>query len=132
MANPNVTTRMKNSECISGECHTRIMQRVQGIWFMRRVLPFILLEIGVLAFALYTIASRVWVSRVMENFMLSMKGGIVGKIWNFTSYAFMHTELFVQLAILGSVAAAILFAAHFFTAIRQTIFSGSARNFYQK
>jgi len=105
------------------------MQRVQGIWFMKRVLPFILLEIGVLAFALYTIASRVWVSRVVENLSFAMHGGIIGKVWHFASYAFMHTEFFVQIAILGIMVAAVLFAGHFFTAIRQAVFIAPMRNF---
>lgn len=132
MPDSDVTTHMKSKECISAECHTRIMQRVQGIWFMKRVLPFILLEVGVFVFAVYTIASRVWVSHVMENLASAMKGGVIGKVWSFTSYAFMHTELFVQLAILGSLVAAVLFVAHFFTAIRQAIFITPMRNFYRK
>lgn len=122
----------QSTECISSACEQRIMRNVRRVWFTRRVLPFLALEVIVAVFALYTVGKRVWVARVVENAHFSGWSFLgLRDVWEFATYAFMNTEFLVQFAILGTVAAGLFFGFHFARSIRHSGLSFPGRNFFR-
>lgn len=45
----------------------RIVQKIYRVWLLRKLLPFLLLEIAVLSVLLYELGKLAFVQRVMEN-----------------------------------------------------------------
>jgi hypothetical protein len=80
----------------------RIMRRVTFIWFSRRVLPFLLLEILTVWFATVKIAEYVFVNQVFYNATIHTLSRSPFMMINFFFRAFMNTEMLVQLLIAAS------------------------------
>lgn len=69
--------------------------KIYFIWFVRRILPLMLLEVAVVALALKTFSSKVFVEKVLENAALNADSSY----WEFFLYlvgAFLGTNILVQ------------------------------------
>ncbi len=106
---------------ISKECRSEIMRRVHGIWFVRRVLPFVLGEIAVFAVAISVIANQVFVERVVDNIAAHTSVNSVFSLWGFSTYAFMNAEIMVQMAAVGVLAVGLCFALHCGKAFKKVV-----------
>lgn len=77
----------------------KVLWRVYLVWFFRKILPLILLQIGILIFALKIFAQEVFVGKVLENAALASDANY----WQFIKYlatAFLQTHFLVQIAVL--------------------------------
>ncbi len=81
----------------------KVMASVGTIYTARQLVSATALKLYVCAISLYGIARLVWVSRVWDN--LAQVGW--GNALNFVSYAFMHTHLPVQIALVALIVAGI-------------------------
>ena len=77
----------------------RVLWKVYAIWFMRRIVPLIAVQIVFLLIALRVFANKVFVGKVLEN----ATGAADSNLWEFIKYiftAFFGTHTLVQIAIL--------------------------------
>ncbi|MEK9170216.1 MAG: hypothetical protein AAB674_01055 [Patescibacteria group bacterium] len=77
----------------------KILVRVYILWFLKRVIPLIILQILILALALKIFANNVFVSSVLQNVSVAARSGY----WEFLKYlsvAFLGTRPLIQVAIL--------------------------------
>ena len=77
----------------------RILVKIYTIWFIKRVIPLVLIQILVLATALKIFAKNTFVSKVLQNASLAADSGY----WAFFKYlglAFLNTHPLTQIAIL--------------------------------
>lgn len=73
--------------------------KIYLIWFVRRILPLMLLEVAVVVIALKTFASKVFVGKVLENAALNSNASY----WEFFRYlvsSFINTNPLVQAVII--------------------------------
>ncbi|KKQ91952.1 MAG: hypothetical protein UT16_C0010G0005 [Candidatus Azambacteria bacterium GW2011_GWA2_39_10] len=85
---------------------TKIMRRVYFIWFGRKILPYIAIEIAAFAGFVYFLGEQVYIARVME-YATSVLSNNMAHPTVFVSFAvdlFLRTRLGVQLSIIGSAA----------------------------
>lgn len=85
---------------------TKIMRKVYLIWFGRKVLPYIAVEIAVFAGFMYFLGEQVYVAKVME-YATSVFSNNMAHPTVFASFAadlFLRTRLGVQLSVLGALA----------------------------
>jgi len=85
---------------------TKIMRRVYFIWFGRKVLPYIAVEMAAFAGFVYFLGEQVYMARVME-YTTSVLSNNIAHPTVFMSFAvdlFLRTRLGVQLSILGAMA----------------------------
>lgn len=80
----------------------RILWQIYIVWFFRRILPLMVVEVAVIALALQLFAHNVFVAQVLEN------AGLVASAnyWNILKYlikAFLNSKLITQLIVLGSL-----------------------------
>lgn len=78
----------------------RVFLKIYFIWFIRRILPLIALEVLVLGIAIRTFASKVFVGKVIENAALASDANY----WSFFKYlgnAFLQTHFVIQIVILA-------------------------------
>ena len=77
----------------------RLFWRIYVIWFFRRIVPLVVIQIAFLALVLTLFADSVFISKVLENV-----GYVAGRgYWSALKYlvkAFLGTSFLVQLAIL--------------------------------
>lgn len=76
-----------------------IFWKIYLIWFIRRILPLLLLEVAIVVVALKTFAAKVFVGKVLENAAVSADANY----WEFFRYlaeAFFQTNFLVQSATL--------------------------------
>ena len=104
----------------------RIMRRVYFIWFMKRVAPYVLVELALFASSLFIIGHYVFVSKVVQY-----AGQIFGNssvdpvVWaNFVFHIFFKTRFIVQLSILGSLAMLVLVVKNFTSSLMQLALAG--------
>ena len=95
----------------------RIMRRVCFIWFAKKILPYLLIELALFAGFLYLIGYHVFVSRVLQYAgQVLANNSIDPAIWGvFAWHIFFKTKLVVQLSILGSLIMTILIFKNFIT-----------------
>ena len=77
----------------------RILFKVYSIWFLRRILPLIIIQVLFLAGVLKVLASRIFFGRVLENAALAADSSY----WEFFKYlidAFGQTHFLIQVSIL--------------------------------
>ena len=79
------------------------MRRVKTIWFMRRVLPLLLLETTAVWFAVQNIAEHVFVNNVLQNAIVHTFSRSPMMIIEFFFRAFLNTEVLIQMFILASL-----------------------------
>jgi hypothetical protein len=81
------------------------MRRVYGIWFVKKVLPYVAAEAVVFAGFIYFIGRQVYVANVIQ-YASSVLTVNMAHPANFASFAlgvFMRTELGVQISVLGAL-----------------------------
>lgn len=77
----------------------RILARVYISWFIKRVIPLIIIQALALAAALKLFAKNVFVSRVLQNASVAADSGY----WVFSKYlliSFLNTRPIIQICIL--------------------------------
>jgi len=77
----------------------RILARIYIIWFIKRVIPLIIIQILALAVALKLFAKNVFVSKVLQNSSIAADSGY----WIFSKYlavSFLNTRPIIQICIL--------------------------------
>ncbi len=90
-------------ETTSSKLKGRIMRRVYGIWFVKRVLPRFLAETVVVYVAVTQIAQHVFVNRVLANAVLHTFSRSPVTILDYFANAFMNSEIAVQAMLMGSI-----------------------------
>lgn len=84
----------------------QVMASVAVIHAARRFASRIALELYALAAAAIALWQLTWVHRVFGNFLNVERGGL-GSVWQYVSYAVLHTHVATQLALLVAAAAGI-------------------------
>ncbi|TSC68998.1 MAG: hypothetical protein G01um101466_236 [Parcubacteria group bacterium Gr01-1014_66] len=74
----------------------QILKRVYRVWLVRKLVPILLLELGVLTFVLYQIGESVFVERFVENGMRVFFAH-PGALARFLFAAFVKTEWLTKL-----------------------------------
>lgn len=90
---------------MNNELKNRIMRRVYGIWFVKKVLPYVAAEAAVFTGFLYFIGREVYVANVIQ-YASSVLAGNMAHPMAFVAFAldiFIHTELAVQISVLGAL-----------------------------
>lgn len=77
----------------------RILIKVYTIWFLKRVLPLVLIEIGALVFGLMVFARNVFVSKVLQNIGIVSEQGY-WTVFKYLFYSFAKTHFVVQVVII--------------------------------
>lgn len=72
------------------------MRRIYMIWFIRRALPMLSLEAGVITFVLYSIANQVFVNNVLRNAVAHTFSRSPVMLADFFFHAFLNTEFIIQ------------------------------------
>lgn len=88
---------------ISSYVKQAIMRRVKTIWFIRRVLPLLLLETTAVWFAVQNIAEHVFVNNVLQNAVIHTFSRSPVMMLEFFFRAFLNTEVLVQMFVLASI-----------------------------
>lgn len=86
----------------------RILWKIYLIWFFRRILPLIIIEIAVVIMALKIFAKNVFVGKVLENAALASESNW----WEFIKYlasSFSQTHPIVQVTIIAILGLGALF-----------------------
>lgn len=94
----------------SSHIKTTVMRRVRFIWFMRRMLPFLIIETVAVAFVVRQLAESVFFNHVLQNAILHTFTRSPFMIVDFFFRAFLHTEGLVQILFLASLLVAVLLA----------------------
>lgn len=79
---------------------SKILWRVYLIWFLRRVLPLIALQVLVLVLTLKVFAQRVFVVRVLGNAAVAAADSSYWEFFRYLLAAFFQTRPIVQIAAL--------------------------------
>lgn len=87
-----------------------IMRRVRFIWFTRRVLPALILEVVGGVLFIQKIAEYVFVNNVLQNAVTHTFTRSPVMFADFFFRALINTEIMVQVLLLASALAAFLFA----------------------
>lgn len=93
---------------ISPHIKTTVMRRVKIIWFLRRVLPFLALEIVASMYMLSKIAEQVFVNHVLQNAAVHTFTRSPIMFADFFLRAFVNTEIAVQTLVIVSLVGGIL------------------------
>ena len=78
----------------------RIMNRVYRFWFLRSMLPLLVIELAVIILAVYFFANLVFVSQVVDNALNAALGNplkLVAYLWQ----AFLGTRMAVKVIIVA-------------------------------
>ena len=105
----------------------RIMRRVHAIWFVKRALPVMLLEVAAIVFALMQFAQNVHVANVFRN--IAASGTQPGALAQFMLDAFLATDAIVEGVIVAAVIASLLFIRSMSKSIRAVRSSVPRGNF---
>ncbi len=106
---------------INNSLRKKIMRRVYFIWFVKKIAPYVLIELALFASSLYLIGHYVFVSKVLEYAaQIWGNSSIDPAVWSgFALHLFFKTRFIVQLSILGSLAMIILVFRNFLTSLIQ-------------
>ena len=80
-----------------------VMRRVRAIWFMRRVLPLLVLETVAVAFIVRQLAAYVFFNQVLQNAIAHTFTRSPVMMADFFFRALLNTDLAVQILAAGSV-----------------------------
>lgn len=81
----------------------RIMRRVYAIWFVKQVLPWLVLHGVLMATVLYTLAERVFINHMLQNAALHTFARSPSMFAYYFFRAFLNTEILVQILVVGSL-----------------------------
>lgn len=119
-----------NTQNINIQLKNRIMHRVYGIWFVRRVLPRLLIEGAVAFIIVRELANRVFVNHVLSNAALHTFARTPLEFVQYFGRAFMNTESLTQILLAGSFILASLLVRDFLHTTRRFAVSDlGTRNF---
>ena len=90
-------------ETTSPKLKQRIMRRVYGIWFVKRVLPRLVGETIVVYIAVTQIAAHVFINHVLANAVLHTFSRSPITIFNYFANALINSEVLVQTMLMSSV-----------------------------
>lgn len=85
---------------------TKVMRKVYLIWFGRKVLPHIAVQVAAFAAFMYFLGRQVYVAKVMEYAATVLSDNMAHPM-SFVSFAvglFLRTRFGVQLSIIGAIA----------------------------
>src|SRR3989344_9475853 len=77
---------------------SKILWKVYTAWFLKRILPLVVLEVLVIVGALYALAQFVFVEQVVSNAFLNSASN-PWRLVVFLSYAFLSTHWFTKIDI---------------------------------
>jgi hypothetical protein len=96
----------------SGNTHSKIEEQVMAsvgvIYAGRKLMSRIAVELYMLVVAAIALWQFTWVHKIVANFAVVERGGL-GSIARYLSYAFLHTHVATQLALVVAAAAGIAF-----------------------
>jgi hypothetical protein len=90
----------------------RVMANVGVIYTTRKVFSPTMLKLYVLVLAMLAIWRLVWVTRIEQNFLHIMNGGVVA-VGNYVVYALLHTHPAVQVTLAIAAVAFVMLVADF-------------------
>jgi len=70
----------------------RVMRRVYAIWFFREMVPLLIIAPSSLGFTLWLTAREFFVTKIVENFTLSLHSGSILAITDFIGSALYKTR----------------------------------------
>ncbi len=89
------------------------MRRVYGIWFLRQLAPTLVGMPVLLAVAFWQIAGAFFVSKIVENFIISLHSGNILTITNFIGSALYNASThLLSISIIGFSAGLFLILAY--------------------
>lgn len=99
----------------------RIMKRIYFIWFVKKIFPYLLIELTIFVGFLYLVGHYVFVSKVLQYAgQILANNSINPVVWTgFAFHIFFKTQLIVQLSVLGSLAMIILMFRNFMISATQ-------------
>ncbi|MBI2024700.1 MAG: hypothetical protein HYT03_01225 [Candidatus Harrisonbacteria bacterium] len=77
----------------------KLLWKIYTIWFLRRILPLILIQVAVLIIVLKLLAGKIFLGKIIENASIASDSNI----WEFAKYllgAFLQTNIAVQIFIM--------------------------------
>ena len=95
---------------ISPHIKTTVMRRIKAIWFFRRVLPYLIAELAIVAVVLQQIASSVFVNHVIQNAAVHTFERSPVMFADFFFRAFLNTEILVQTLVAATLIGGIFLA----------------------
>lgn len=100
----------------------KIMRRIYAVWFLKKVFSAAFLRTVIIIGLFFELAREVSLVDVMNNLPMATD---LSANYQYFSFAFTHTELSVQLYLLGIMAMASWFAAHQLVKLIPNIGTGS-------
>lgn len=88
-----------------------IVRKVYRVWLVRKLLPVLVLEIGIISFALYWLGRAIFVQSVISNAVTVFFNRPAGSI-SFLAGAFGNATLLTKLLGMGVVVLLALFLRH--------------------
>lgn len=88
-----------NDNYINQPFKSRILWRVYLVWFFKRIVPLMLVQIAAIVLALKIFAQNVFVSKVLQNIGIAANGGY-WSVFKYLVLSFMQAHLIVQFSIL--------------------------------
>lgn len=95
-----------------------VMRRVRVIWFVRRVLPLLVLETAVVALIARQLAESIFFNQVLQNAIVHTFAHSPVMMAGFFFRAFLNTDIMVQLLVAGSLLVGMLFMRDAFRTFR--------------
>jgi hypothetical protein len=89
---------------------TRVMANVGAIYTARKIFGPVALKLYVLALSGLALWKLVWVTRIEQNLLQVMNGGVVA-VWNYATYAILHTNVVVQITLAVATIAFVMLVA---------------------
>lgn len=105
----------------------RVMRRVYAIWFLKKAVPVLVLEVSLLIFALTQFAKHVFVANVLRN--IAASGTHPGPLTQFLFDAFVSASAIIELMIILGVIAVIALFWSIGVSIQKARASSDERNF---
>lgn len=77
---------------------SKILWKVYLVWFLKRILPLVVLEVLVIVGALYALAQFVFIEQVVSNAFINSASN-PWRLVKFVFYAFLSTHWFTKIAV---------------------------------
>jgi len=86
---------------VSEQLKPRIMKRIYGIWFLKRVAPWFGLEIMALSVFIFYINTHIALSSVVGNTITHTVANSTFSLLDFLYSAYLYTEMTIRLVLIG-------------------------------
>ena len=86
---------------VSEQLKPRIMKRIYGIWFLKRVAPWFGLEIMALSVFIFYINTHIALSSVVGNTITHTVANSTFSLLDFLYSAYLYTEITIRLVLIG-------------------------------